>query len=328
VSELPDGAVTRLAMALVTPDLPERYEPLEVIGRGGMGVVWRALDRRLDREVAVKVLAEHVDSEALALRLRREARILARLEHPGVVSVHDAGTLPDGRTWYAMRLVRGERLDAAARRFTSLGEALRVVMRVAETVAFAHAAGVLHRDLTPRNVMLGPFGEVLILDWGVARDTGAADRPADPGEARPHGRGGPPAVGAPRGAVTEHGTVLGTPGYMAPEQARGLPADERSDVHGLGAILDDLLEALGRPVPKPLARVRDRARAPDPADRYRGAQAFLDDLVRFQDGDPVSAYREGPLDVALRLGRQHRTPILLVLAYLVMRLVLLWWRGI
>jgi serine/threonine protein kinase len=296
VSALPDRVVGRLAQSLAVPALPDRYELLQVIGRGGMGAVWRARDRLLEREVAVKVLAEHVREPEVAARLAREARILARLEHPGIVAVHDTGALADGRTWYAMRLVRGDRLDHAARRFASPGEMLRALMRVAETVAFAHAQGVLHRDLTPRNVMLGPFGEVLVLDWGVAREE-ADDREA-----------------------------VGTPGYAAPEQAAGKP-DVRSDVFGLGAILRDLLAERSEPIPKRLAAIRDRALAPDPDRRYADAAAFRDDLRRILDGQPVTAYREGPLEVAGRVARQHRTAIGLVAAYLLMRVAFLWWRG-
>lgn len=338
MSRLSDEAVTRLADGLVTPALPARYVPLEVIGRGGMGVVWRARDRRLGRDVAVKVLGEHVAEGEVAARLRREARILARLEHPGIVAVHDAGTLPDGRTWYAMRLVEGERLDVAAPGFATLGEAVRVLVRVAETVAYAHTRGVLHRDLTPRNVMLGRFGDVLILDWGVARDAGGGDAAPARGagrqtrineEDRPESAaGGADAAPTPREDLTAHGTVLGTPGFMAPEQAAGSRADERTDVYGLGALLGAVLDAMDGPVPRPLAAIRDRARSPDPGDRYPDALALQGDLVRFQDGYRVSAYREGPLDAARRLWGRHRALILLVAAYLAVRLAIVWWRGI
>lgn len=309
---LSDRTVGHLTAMLATPDLPERYEAFEVIGEGGMGVVRRAHDRVLRRDVAVKILAPHCAGDEWAARLLQEARILAHLEHPGIVAVHDAGTLPDGRAWYAMRLIDGRRLDVAAATFV-VGDVLRVMLRLAETLAFAHAHGVVHRDLTPRNVMIGPFGEVLVLDWGVARIAGE----------REHG-----IVAAPTdGVVTAHGRVVGTPGYMAPEQAAGLPADPRSDVHGLGAILRDLLAALPAP-PRPLAAIRDRALAADPAARYPDATAFADDLRRFQDGLAVSAYREGRLEALRRWLHRYRTPVVLVVAYLAMRLLIFWWRGI
>jgi len=141
-----------------------RYELLSVLGRGGMGVVYLARDTALDREVALKV----VDREA------GEARVLARLEHPGIVPVHDFGELPDGRVYYAMKRVRGERLDRWLTPDRGVGERLAVFLRVCDAVAFAHARGVVHCDLKPENVMVGEFGEVLVLDWGIAR-TGIAD---------------------------------------------------------------------------------------------------------------------------------------------------------
>lgn len=315
MSELSDGAVARLRDLLAVPPLPPRYTPVAEIGRGGMGVVWQARDRVLERDVAIKVLAEHIDDARLVARLQRESRILARLEHPGIVAVHDAGVLDDGRAWYAMRLVRGQRLDVAAPTLAR-GDQLRVMARLAETVAFAHDRGVIHRDLTPRNVMLGPFGEVLVLDWGIARViVGDADPSGSPMRGRDD-------------ATTGHGTVLGTPGYMAPEQAAGGVADRRSDVYGLGAVFRDLLAAGTDPAPAPLASIRDRALAADPAGRYPDALALRDDLLRFQDGEPVTAHREG---IPERLGRwlgRYRTPIALVLAYLAMRLVVLLWRGV
>ncbi len=319
MTRLSDAAITRLSAAMTIPDLPPRYQPIEVIGRGGMGVVWRAHDAELARDVAVKVLAEHADAESLAVRLRREARILARLEHPGIVAVHDAGVLDDGRPWYVMRLVLGERLDDAARGFEGPGAVVRVMARLVETVAFAHAQGVVHRDLTPRNVMLGPFGEVLALDWGVAKDSGSDDASG------PGAEGELQAVDA---GATSHGTVMGTPGYMAPEQAAGLGADARSDIFGLGAILRDLLDALPGRVPPPLASIRDRAMAADPAARYPDALALRDDLARFQDGLAVEAHRETLVERLGRFVSRYRTPIVLVLAYLVMRMVVLLWRGV
>jgi serine/threonine protein kinase len=290
VSDLSPAAVTHLRQLLVTPRLPERYRLLRELGRGATGVVWAAHDDLLDRDVAIKVLAEHHEGDALAARMQREARTLARLEHPGIAPVHDAGTLDDGRPWYAMRLVRGRSLRDAAPEIATQGQALRLVMQIAETIAFAHAQGILHRDLTPANVMLGPFGEVVVLDWGVG--------------------------------------ILGTPGYAAPEQAAGASVDGRSDVYGLGAILRDLLAGGREPVPAPLKAVLDRALAPDAGGRYPDPLAFRDDLGRHLDGRPVLAYRERPWDTVARLVRQHRTAIALVGAYLVMRLVVLLWRGV
>lgn len=206
MSPLDDAAVGRLREVLAHPDLgDERYQLLEPLGEGGMGVVYRAFDRRLQREVAIKLLRPDAVGADDGARLRREAELLARLEHPGVVPVHDVGTTPDGRAFLVMTRVAGRRLDEAVREGLPLGERLRVFLRLCETLAHAHALGIVHRDLKPSNVMIGAFGEVLAMDWGVARRAGA------------HGDGGAAGASAARGDATRDGTVVGTPGFMAPE---------------------------------------------------------------------------------------------------------------
>lgn len=325
MTELSDAALRQLQRALVGPEIPGgRYQAGELLGEGGMGMVYRARDRILGREVALKVLRPEVALPGVAERLAREAGILARLEHPGIVPVHDAGELADGRVFYVMKLVRGERLDrfAAAR---PLGEVLRVFLRVCEAVGFAHAQGIIHRDLKPANIMVGDFGEVLVLDWGIAKVTGgaAAERsPVGQVSAEPEAARG----SAPLEMSTAAGTVLGTPGFMAPEQAQGAvdQVDARSDVFSLGAVLRSLS---GPAIPRPLASVIARATAPDPGGRYAGAAELAADVARFLDGVPVLAHRE---TVAERLGRlylRYQTPIILVLSYLAMRLLFLAWRG-
>lgn len=158
------------AKDLTQEDLPDltatRYQLHEEIGRGGLGVVYAARDTQLDRRVAIKVM-----DAAWA----GEARLIARLEHPGIVPVYETGTLPDGRAFYAMKLVAGARADAYLAANPPLGERLRVVQRVGEALAYAHSCGVLHRDLKPQNVMVGPFGEVYVMDWAVE---GVAGTPA------------------------------------------------------------------------------------------------------------------------------------------------------
>ena len=319
----PAFVLDHLRRVAARPELPERYRLDSLIGKGGMGEVWAAHDRVLDRDVAVKVIADELAAPELTRRLEREALILARLEHPGIVPVHDAGTLPDGRAFYVMRLVRGERLDEHAARDHPLGELLRLFARVVEPVAYAHAHGIMHRDLKPSNVMIGPFGEVLVIDWGVAHvagDPGVAHgtRPAAAGHSSDTLRDDP---------VTHPGSVLGTPGFMAPEQAAGGPVDARTDVYGLGAILGSLL--LGRTdVPRPLAAIVARARAEAPAERYQSASALGADIVAFLDRLPVSAYREGLLERLARFGARHRVAILLFSAYIIMRALILVFRGI
>jgi serine/threonine protein kinase len=157
--ELSDSVLDHLRHVAALPDLAgTRYELEREIGRGGLGVVYAARDRQLDRRVALKVLDSALDGEA---------QLIARLEHPGIVPIYEAGTLPDGRVFYTMKLVAGARLDAFAAAGPSLAERLRVIRRVGEVLAFAHARGTIHRDLKPENVMVGGFGEVYVMDWGV-----------------------------------------------------------------------------------------------------------------------------------------------------------------
>jgi serine/threonine protein kinase len=166
---LSDSALERLHQVVVEPDVSgTRYELVSILGRGGMAVVYLARDTTLDREVALKVLDWSVDATSRE-RLSREAHILARLEPPGIVPVHDFGQLADGRLFYAMKRVRGDRLDRWLAARPALHARLSVFLRICDAVAFAHAHGVIHRDLKPENVMIGHFGEVLVLDWGVAR---------------------------------------------------------------------------------------------------------------------------------------------------------------
>jgi serine/threonine protein kinase len=309
---LSDAAVEHLRVVAEEPDLSgTRYELLGLLGRGGMGSVYRARDRELGREVALKVSAVPVPSPGELERLRREAQILARLEHPGVVPVHDLGLLPDGRLYYAMKLVRGTRLDEHVGAAT-LPARLRIFERICEAVAFAHAQGVVHRDLKPDNVMVGAFGEVLVLDWGVAKVVGVAEGAAEP--AAPAAGGG-----------TAAGTVLGTPGYMSPEQARGDVdrIDQRSDVYALGAILRWLAVDQGAPrSDRALTAIWTRAGAARPDDRYATVAELAADVARYLAGERVQAHPEGPLESVRRLALKHRTPLALVAAYLAMRVLL------
>ena len=169
MSWLPNAAIDRLRDVADFPiPATERYEILEPIARGGMGTVYRARDRELERTVAIKVLSAVVDRPDVAARMQQEARILAGLEHPGIVPIYDLGVLRDGRMFYVMKLVSGPRLDEHAAQRPLL-ERLRLFARICEAVAFAHAHGVVHRDLKPDNIMIGAFGEVLVMDWGAAQ---------------------------------------------------------------------------------------------------------------------------------------------------------------
>jgi serine/threonine protein kinase len=289
--------VDRLRDAAAWPELDARYSITGVAGHGGMGTVYVARDHVLDRDVAVKVIDIADQKGVRAARLRKEAHILARLDHPGIVPVHDAGTLPDGRAFYVMKLVRGQRLDDLAAG-TPLPERLDTFGRVLDAVAFAHAHGVVHRDLKPDNVMVGGFGEVYVMDWGVAQDEDAESETA----------------------------VVGTPGYMPPEQEQPRErVDGRADIFSLGNMLAHLA---GTDAPPALRAIADKARSHDAGARYADADALAADLARFRNHDRVHAYRESVGERALRFYRRYELPILLLLAYVVMRFMLLAWRGI
>ncbi len=253
---LPEQALARLQAACEQPEfVGTRYVLGPELGRGGMGVVYEVTDTELGRHVALKVVPAWESAEAGALeRVRQEARTLAALEHPGIVPVHDVGALADGRIFYTMRLVRGERLGAlrADGEERSIPEILRLVARICETVEFAHARGVVHRDLKPENIMLGPFGEVIVLDWGIARVPRTAPAGRDAGER------------------------LGTRAFMAPEQreGRGDEVDARSDVFAIGCILQSLLRPGARPIARPLQSIIAKATAGDRAARYASAGAL------------------------------------------------------
>jgi len=333
---LSDSALDHLRQVTDEPDLSATpYVLQQRVARGGMGTVYRVHDTRLARDVALKVLSiPDLDGRAAA-RMLRESRVLAHLEHPGIVPIHDVGTLPDGRPYYVMKLVRGRRLDAFLGAETPRVERLRIFQRLCEAVAFAHDRGVVHRDLKPENIMVGAFGEVLVMDWGVAKllpepalanggenaptaltDAGDAVDTVDTVEAVD-------TVDTVDAVDTRHGTVLGTPGFMAPEQARGevTTIGPPTDVYALGAILLTLLDG-GAPIPRPLKAVCTKALSPEPAGRYPGAGALAEEVSRYLARLPVNAHRETLWERAKRLALKYRVPILILLAYLVMRVLL------
>ena len=234
---LPDRVLDHLCQVVDWPDLSAtKYEPIEKIGQGGMASVYRAHDRELDRPVAIKVLNDLQAEPSARTRMLEEARIISRLEHPGIVPVHDSGILPDGRIYFAMKLVQGKRLDEHTQPDMPLTDLLGVFEKICQTVAFAHAHSVVHRDLKPQNIMVGPFGEVLVMDWGVAKRVALIANRQEPDPCR-HS---PMSLGNKN---TVHGAVLGTPGYMAPEQIQGDVSriDYRTDICGLGGVLYFLL---------------------------------------------------------------------------------------
>jgi serine/threonine protein kinase len=335
---LSDKALNRLRQSATLPDLSgTRYKLLEHVARGGMGVVYAAHDETLDRRVALKVLDVPVTDASLARRLNREAQVLARLEHPGIVPVHDVGTLADGRVFYTMKFVEGRRLDKHIEAVPSLPDRLRLFLRICDAVAFAHARSVLHRDLKPANVMVGAFGEVLVMDWGLAkilREQSPALSEADP-EATilhtPHSSAAP-ADDTQATQPTGQGTILGTPGYMSPEQAAGDIAriDERSDIFSLGALLRFLCKPPATKSnqdqwnrDKALQAICAKAMESVPAKRYTSVSELSTDVSRYLDGLPVSARKETIFDKIARFYRRYSVAILLITAYLVMRILLL-----
>ena len=309
MSALSDAAIDHLKAVAAWPEFAtDRYQVLEEIGRGGMGTVYAARDTALGRDVAIKI-GNAMPGADLQTRLTREAQVIARLEHPGIVPVHDYGALADGRPFYVMKRVQGRTLQSHLETAMPLAERLRIFERVCEAVSFAHAHGIIHRDLKPSNVMVGDFGEVMVMDWGVAR---VRDR--HPG--------------------TDAGTVLGTRGFMPPEQLAGDgDVDQRADVYALGAMLFALLTGHSPPpsaeigrglplaasVPAPLRSICRCALAEAPSNRYPSVAALQDDIGCFRARQAVRAHRENPLEQAVRFARAYQVPIVLVLAYIVMR---------
>ncbi|MFO0850363.1 MAG: serine/threonine-protein kinase [Gemmataceae bacterium] len=241
-STAPPGDPTRTLPHALPPTPPApagRYQFGEEIARGGMGAVYRATDTALGREVAVKVVQS--GSDALARRFADEAHITGQLQHPNIPPVYDLGTLPDGRPFLAMKLIKGQTLDAMLKADgPGSGRWLPIFERICEAVGYAHAHGVIHRDLKPQNVMVGAFGEVQVMDWGLAKVLASGGRQPPVG-ADPEATAPGTAIVPTRDAdeATRAGSVLGTPAYMPPEQAIGAvdQIDARSDVFGLGAIL-------------------------------------------------------------------------------------------
>ncbi len=313
----------------------ERFEERGELGRGGMGRVADAFDHTLARRVAIKHMLS--DSETALARFDREARITARLEHPGIVPLYQTGRNPDGTPYYVMRRVDGRPFDQLEH--ADLDARLAMVPNIlsaCDALAYAHAHSIIHRDIKPSNILVGSFGETLVIDWGLARSIGDDDDRAD---------------AEPRHGLTTAGSVAGTPGFMAPEQARGEPLDARVDVFALGATLFTTLAgalpydakgatemvaraAANEPpdwnrmpagVPEDLRAIVAKAMASDRAARYPDAGALAADLRRFVTGNLVAAHRYSGFEQLRRLIRRHRAVVIVAAASIALLIAGAWY---
>jgi WD40 repeat protein len=302
----------------------ERYEIRGEQGRGGLGLVWRAHDHELGRDVAVKELLSRGNTSEL--RFFREALITSRLEHPGIVPVHEAGRWSDGTPFYTMKLVGGRSLhECLGDERTVEGRLafLANVIVVVDAIAYAHDHGVIHRDLKPSNVMVGDFGETIVIDWGLAKTIDENTAYDDRTE---------PYRNSPRVDVTAVGSVIGTPAYMAPEQYDG-DADHRSDIYALGGIVHHLLTGssphgralpasrerafeYGRNLPADLVAIVRRAMSPDPSRRYQNARDLAEDLKRYMRRERVTARRYSIAARSALAFARHRNIALVAIAAL------------
>ena len=312
-SATPDPTADALSLATQLGNR-ERYQFLGEHGRGGLGRISRAHDRALGRDIAIKELISrgHV-GEA---RFLREALITARLEHPGIVPVYESGRWPDGTPFYAMKLVAGRSLRTLLAEHKTVDQRIALlhhVIAVADAIAYAHGKNIIHRDLKPANVIVGDFGETVVIDWGLAKDLTQAEE-SIPG-------GGPPPVPNDDDLTTE-GTILGTLAYMPPEQERGEPVDQRADVFAIGAMLWELctLRKLSRSsssqrrsilrragIDADLVTIIDKAVDPDRMRRYPDAGALAADLKAFKAGARISARRYSLPAMLAHWTRRHRT---------------------
>ncbi|MBK8255968.1 MAG: protein kinase [Polyangiaceae bacterium] len=313
-------------LAALAASLPavarESYQFGQEVAKGGIGRVVVARDQRLDRPVAIKELL--VWNEKQEQRFVREALLTARLQHPAIVPIYEAGRWPDGEPFYAMKLVSGRSLADLVTERKTLPDRLSLlphVIAAAQAIAFAHSKRIIHRDLKPANVLVGELGETVVIDWGLAKDLADTQTPDEGGAPVQSGEG-----------LTLDGAVVGTPAYMPPEQATGKPVDERADVYALGALLyhvlsavppyhdvpwEKLLSTITERAPKEieklapqisdeLAAIVNKAMARDPARRYPTAKELATDLERFQTGQVVAAHAYTAKQVLVRYWKRNR----------------------
>ena len=348
-ARVPSGGIDYTELVVVDRN---HYRFLGEMARGGMGRILEARDRRLGRSVAIKEVI-HADETSIA-RFEREVRITARLQHPGIVHVHEAGRWHTGQPFYVMKLIRGKPLDARIAEAATLADRLALlpsVIAVVDALAFAHDQQVIHRDLKPANVLVGKFGETVVIDWGIAKDLTAND--TDEVAVGPYRNASPP-ESTPE---TVEGSVMGTPAYMPPEQAAGEKVDARADVYALGAllyqvltgvppyrgrttaeVLNQVLDSAPAPVtesvpdvPADLVAIVEKAMARDPKARFANADAMAQELKRFQQGRLLASRSYTKRELVRRWVARYRAPVavgaialgvLVVLAAIGMRKIL------
>jgi serine/threonine protein kinase len=306
------------------------YEVGHEIARGGMGRIFEAWDRRHHRSVAIKMLLRNED--AAAARFLREIRVASRLEHPTIVPLYEAGIWTNGEPFMAMRLIQGRPLGEVVDAAKTLRDRIALlphVIELTEALAYAHEQHVVHRDLKPSNVLVGGFGETVVIDWGLAKEL---DSPEGGGEGASAGNADP--------NLTATGRAVGTPCYMPPEQARGEPVDARADVYALGALLYHVLSGVppfqgaspeavlakvlaGPPrpltelvtqVPPELLTIVDKAMARAPEQRYPSAASMAHDLRSYANGQLVSAHRYSIGTLVRRWVANHRVVVATAIA--------------
>lgn len=339
-----------------SPGTHSRYSATHLHAEGGLGRVWITYDSDLNREVVLKeIRPEHDQSHDVERRFLREAQVTGQLEHPNIVPIYELGWRKGGRPYYTMRFVRGNTLRDAIRAYhdparalpadpLELPRLLQSFLSVCHAIGYAHARGVVHRDIKPANVVLGEFGEVLVLDWGLAKLAGASELPmvADLAAADFD-------VEGPPDERTHHGQVLGTLGYMAPEQALGEQdhIDGRTDIYALGSVLYEILT--NRPphqgsttrellkmiergavppaaevdprVPRALSAICVKAMAHEQSDRYQTTAELATDIERWLVDEPVSVFRDPPAKRAARWARKHRSTCVATAAVLLVTCV-------
>jgi len=307
--------------ALIREERP-RFEVVEKLGEGGVGEVLRARDADIGRDVAIKRLRRHADSNTSLARFAEEMRVTGSLDHPNVIPVHDVGVDPDGEYFFVMRHVRGETLEDIIERLAAgdpethetygVERRIEIFSKILSAISYAHAQGIVHRDIKPANIMVGPFGEVVVMDWGIAKPIAHAGDLATLGDA--------PGVaddeGLERAFETQAGGLVGTPAYMAPEQVRGLAVDRRTDIYALCVLLHEMLflrhyladqtnlvgicngvantriahdMRTGNPlqpiVPADMLWFIEKGMEKDPDDRYQSVDEMIERLGRRQEGE-------------------------------------------